>query len=82
MVTTEPPEYLAEHVHDALARENELGIRVTVTGDKAFLTGDVATDERREVAGRVASEVLPDHDVHNHISVVDRSHGGGEEVVT
>jgi osmotically-inducible protein OsmY len=81
----EPPEYLAEHVQDALARDprlNELGITVTISGDKAFLSGDVATDARREAAATVAADLLPDHQIHNHVTVVDRSHGGGEEVLT
>jgi osmotically-inducible protein OsmY len=83
-VSTEPSEYLSEHVQDALARDprlNELGLRITITGDKAFLSGDVATAERRDAAGAVAAELLPDHHVHNQVNVVDRSQGGGEEVV-
>ena len=72
-MNTEPPEYLAEHVHDAMAKDprlNELGITVTISGDKAFLTGDVATDERRVAAGEIAAELLPDHELHNDIAVV------------
>jgi hypothetical protein len=79
----EPSEYTAEHVHVALAeRLSELGVQVTISGDKVFLSGDVATGDRRDAVGEVASQMLPDHEVHNHVSVVDRSAFGGEEVVT
>ena len=81
----EPAEYLSEHVQDALARDprlNELGVTVTISADKAFLTGDVATDVRRDAVGAVAAELLPDHEVHNHVTVVDRSSHGSDEVVT
>jgi osmotically-inducible protein OsmY len=82
---TEPVEYLAEHVHAAFAsdpRVSELGIQVTISGDKVFLSGDVATEERRDAVADVAAELLPDHEVHNHVAVVDRSGAGGREVVT
>ena len=78
----EPPEYLAEHVQDALAdRLSELGIQVTISGDNAFVAGDVATDARREAVGQLAAELLPDHEVHNHVKVVEHTGFGGEEVV-
>ena len=78
----ELPEYAAEHVQDALAEQlSELGIQVTISAGKAFIAGDVATDARRDEIGRLAAELLPDHEVHNHVNVVDRSAFGGEEVV-
>ncbi len=82
--TDEPAEYRSEHVQDALAsdpRLNELGIRVRISGTKVFLDGDVTTDARRDAAGDIAREVLPGHEVHNHVVVVDRHAGGGREVV-
>jgi osmotically-inducible protein OsmY len=83
-VTDEPPDYVAEHVHEAMAHDprlNELGIRVTISGEKAFLTGDVATEARKDAAGDVATEALPGYEVHNHVAVVDCSRSGGEEIV-
>jgi osmotically-inducible protein OsmY len=80
----EPAEYLSEHVHAALAadpRVSELGIQVTISGNKVFLSGDVATDARRDAVAAVAAEVLPDHEVHNHVAVVERRAGGGREDV-
>jgi hypothetical protein len=79
----EPPEYLAEHVQDALAEQlSELGIQVTISAEKAFIAGDVATSARRDEIGRLAAELMPDHDVHNHVTVVERSGFGGEEMVS
>ena len=83
-MTSEPSEYLAEHVLDALAHDprlNELGLHVTISGGKAFIDGDVATEARRDAAGAVARELLPDHELHNNVRVVDRSSAGGEEIV-
>ena len=78
----EPPEYATEHVQDALAeRLSELGIEVTIRGDKVFIAGDVATDARRDDVGRLAAELLPDYEVHNDVNVVDRNGFGGEEVI-
>lgn len=81
----EPSEYIAERVQAALVtdgRVTELGIDVRVSGMKVFLSGDVATDARRDAVAEVAADVLPDYEVHNHVNVVDRQGSGGREVVT
>jgi osmotically-inducible protein OsmY len=68
----EPKSYVVAHVREALARDkraNELNVDVTVTGKRVFLTGEVATDERRRAITEVVRELLPDYDVHNETSV-------------
>jgi osmotically-inducible protein OsmY len=68
----EPKAYLVAHVREALARDgrtNELHVDVTVAGRRVFLTGEVASEERRQAVRDVVSELLPDHDVHNETTV-------------
>ncbi len=71
-MTEEPQDYAVQRLRDALATDErvaEMGIDVHVTGDKVFLTGQVATEARQQAVGAVAAEVLPDYEVHNQTSV-------------
>jgi osmotically-inducible protein OsmY len=68
----EPKHYLIGRIQEALAhdpRATELDLQVKVVGDKVFVTGQVATPERVEAIGQVVREVVPDHEVHNHVTV-------------
>jgi osmotically-inducible protein OsmY len=68
----EPEKYLVQRVRDVLAgdpRVGELHIDVTIRGDRVFLTGTVPSTERRDVIDGLVREVLPDHQVHNHVTV-------------
>lgn len=67
------PEYLAERVHQAVTtdpRTNEQGVQVRVTGAEVFLSGAVASAERRDAVAEVAAEVVPDRRIHNDVTVV------------
>lgn len=71
------PEYLAERVHQAVTtdpRTNEQGVQVRVTDDELFLTGEVASAERRDAVAEVAAEVVPDRRIHNDVRVVRLDH--------
>ena len=64
--------YLALRLRDSLGadpRVNELGISVRIQSGRVWLSGEVATEARREAVGRVAGEVLPGHEVHNGVEV-------------
>ena len=64
----EPEDYTAQRLREALAgdeRVAEMGIQVHLVAGKAFLTGQVATEERRHAVGEVAAEVLPEYEIHN-----------------
>jgi osmotically-inducible protein OsmY len=68
----EPKAYLVAHVREALARDgrtNELHVDVTVAGRRIFLTGEVATGERRAAVADVVREVAPGYEVHNETDV-------------
>jgi osmotically-inducible protein OsmY len=76
-----PAPYLVESVREALAHDPrlaELHVEVTVAGSLVLLRGEVDTPERREIAGQVAQELLPGHEVRNELSVTPS--GGGPKV--
>lgn len=78
----EPDLYLIGHVHEALAedaRVNELDVDVSLRGDDVFLTGVVATEARQRAVGDVVAGVLPDHRVHNEVTVMHYPEPAGEE---
>lgn len=54
--------HLVGRIREALAtdpRTNVLDITIKVAGGKAFLIGEVSSDERRQAAREVAAEILP-----------------------
>jgi osmotically-inducible protein OsmY len=70
----EPEDYAIEHLRNALATDErvaEMGLDVRIAAGKVFLTGQVPTEERRRAVGVVASEVLPDYEVHNETVVTE-----------
>jgi osmotically-inducible protein OsmY len=80
----EPAEYAAERVRQRLAedaRVNALGVEVSVRGRDVFLTGSVATPERRRAAAEVAARELPGRVIHNRLTVTDLSGARGAEEV-
>ncbi len=67
-----PDAYLVERIRSVLAQDsrvNELGIQVTLAGSRVFVTGSVATAERRHAIGTVIAEHFPDVELHNDVSV-------------
>jgi hypothetical protein len=69
---SEPSDYVVEHIRAALAAEvGELGVHVDLTTAGVFLTGDVATPERRDAVGAAVQRVVPDRPVHNQMVVQD-----------
>jgi osmotically-inducible protein OsmY len=68
----EPDDYAIQRLRDALATDErvaEMGVQVRMAAGKVFLTGQVATPERQQAVGTVATEVLPDYEVHNETVV-------------
>ena len=61
-------DYTAQRLKEALAADErvaEMGVQVHLVAGKVFLTGQVATEARRQAVGEVAAEVLPDYEIHN-----------------
>ncbi|HEY8216904.1 MAG TPA: BON domain-containing protein [Acidimicrobiia bacterium] len=71
---TQEPQYVVEVISDALASDPEvaeLGVHARVAGTDVFLQGQVATEHRRERVGRIVADLLPEHQIHNDLKVVD-----------
>ena len=84
-MTDEPDVYTVEHIRDALARDDrvgDLGVHVTMTSAGVFLTGDVATAERRDAITEVVRELLPDAEIHNQTTVATYPEPPDMEVLT
>lgn len=81
----EPGDYVISHIQDALAhdpRTTELGVDVTLSGDRAVLTGMVASRAQRDAIGQVATEVAPAYRVVNDVTVVPCDEAGETEELT
>lgn len=68
------PEYVVGHVKQALAEEagmGELDIEVAVRDDRVFISGEVATEERRDAITDLLEGMLPDYEIHNQVSVTE-----------
>ncbi|MDP8955725.1 MAG: BON domain-containing protein [Actinomycetota bacterium] len=69
---TEPLQYVAERVRDALRKDprvGELDVWVRITGNRVFVNGNVATAERREAISEIVEDLLPGVEVCNETSV-------------
>jgi osmotically-inducible protein OsmY len=81
----EPADYVIGRVQDALAhdpRTMELGIDVTLSGDRAVLTGTVASPDQRDAIGRVTAEMAPGYQVVNDVTVMASGEAGEAEELT
>ena len=69
---TEPPQYVAERVRDALRKDprvGELDVWVRITGSRVFISGNVATAERWRAISEIVEELLPGVEVCNETSI-------------
>jgi osmotically-inducible protein OsmY len=79
---SDQPEYLIGRIQQALAtdpRTGELELDVRIAGGRIFLTGAVATDERRAAVEEVVREIAPGQDVANELTVTVETEPGPEE---
>jgi osmotically-inducible protein OsmY len=78
----EPTQYLVARIRDTLAHDERvaaLDINVKIVGDSVFLSGTVATPERRQACEQVVGELLPEHRVHNQLGVLAQDAPSGAE---
>ncbi|MEA2717036.1 MAG: hypothetical protein QOI56_261 [Actinomycetota bacterium] len=69
----EPDHYAGERLRDALAadeRVSDLSVQVSIVAGNVFVTGQVPTAERVEAVSEIAGRVLPDHVLHNDLTVI------------
>jgi hypothetical protein len=67
-----PDVYLEQRVRDALARDprvGELGLCVRLVCGKLFLSGAVASEERRRAVADVVADAFPELEIHNGLRV-------------
>jgi hypothetical protein len=50
---------------------------VEIVAGKVFVTGTVATDERRQAISAIVAEMVPEHELHNDV-VVPPMYDAGE----
>jgi len=84
---SEPPAdaYLAERIRTALAQDprvNELGLQVVIVGARAFVTGSVATLERKDGIASVFHELFPALGLQNDVTVQDIGARPARETIT
>lgn len=84
-MTDEPAQYTVARVRDALAHDERvaaLDLSVRIVGHDVFLTGSVATADRRAAAETVTHEQLGGYTVHNQLVVLEPKAPDGVEAVT
>lgn len=77
--------YDAEHIRERLIsdpRINALDVQVRPVGDVLVVTGNVETEERRQLIGQTVASLAPGIDVRNDVSVTDMSEPTDQEVVS
>lgn len=65
-----PDDYVVGHVRDALAHEGETDVQAAVVAGRLVLTGNVATEERRQAVSAIAGAASDGLDVVNELTVV------------
>jgi ribosome recycling factor len=78
----EPKQYVVAHVREAIAHHenlSELNVDISVAGGRIFLTGVVATEERRQELTRVVGELAPDYEVCNETELARFPEAEGAE---
>ncbi|MGW0521986.1 BON domain-containing protein [Crossiella sp. NPDC003009] len=76
------PQYEVGRLRRALVedpRTAEQGVKVTVRGEHVFLSGEVASEQRRRNLDEVIGELAPDLVVHNETHVVEAGAPTGRE---
>lgn len=72
-------EYVAGHLEEALAQTGETDVHVQHQGDRLLITGNVATEVRRDAITAIADRLVAGLVVHNEVNVVRQHEPGGEE---
>ncbi|GAA4007611.1 hypothetical protein GCM10022247_32170 [Allokutzneria multivorans] len=78
----EPPQYAVARLRRALAedpRTAEQGVRVDLRGEQVYLSGDVASEERKHRLDEVVHDIAANLKVHNDVHVVEAQAPVGRE---
>jgi len=80
--TSEPAEYLAERLREAIATEpdvHELGLSVQIIDTSVVVSGPVSTPSQREAIGRLVQRIAPEYDLVDEVDVPPMSPPEGVE---
>ncbi len=68
-----PEHYAGERLREALAadpRVSDISLQVHIVAGNVFVTGQVPTQERIDAVSEIAARVLPDHVLHNDLTLI------------
>jgi osmotically-inducible protein OsmY len=78
-------QYLVGRIQNALAtdpRTNKQDVKIMVRNGRVHLMGQTSTDERKQTIAQVVSEVVPDLEVRNELSVLELTEPAEPEVIS
>ena len=81
---TNEPEYLIGRIRNALATDPRVckqDVEITILGRQVYLSGSTSTEERRLHIAEVTSEVAPDLEVVNDVTVIEVEGPSRPEVI-
>lgn len=72
-------DYVVGHLQEALAHSGETDVQVRLTAERLVITGNVATEQRRDAITTIARDVVGDIEIRNEVTVVRQREPDGEE---
>ncbi|HXG92233.1 MAG TPA: BON domain-containing protein [Blastocatellia bacterium] len=78
-------QYLVGKIQNALAtdpRTSKQDVKVMIHSGRIHLMGQTSTDERRHTIAKVVSEVVPDMEVRNEMTVIELTEPAQAEVIS
>ena len=78
-------QYLVGRIQNVLAtdpRTNKQDVKVMVRNGRVHLSGQTSTEERRRTIADVVSEIIPDLEVRNELTVIELSEPAEPEVIS
>ena len=77
-------QYLVGKIQSALAtdpRTSKQDVKIMVRNGRVHLMGQTSTDERKRTIAQVVSEIVPDLEVRNELSVLELTEPAEPEVI-
>lgn len=78
-------QYMVGRIQNALAtdpRTNKQDVKVMISNGRVHLSGETSTEERRQTIAAVVSEVVPDLEVRNELTIIELSEPAAPEVIS
>lgn len=78
-------QYMVGRIQNALAtdpRTNKQDVKVMISNGRVHLSGETSTEERRRTIAAVVSEIVPDLEVRNELTIIELSEPAAPEVIS